>query len=122
MTDFSAGPPTDCPRCPRLLLLREATRVRHPDWHNAPVPSFGSDDPRLLIVGLAPGLNGANRTGRPLTGDFAGMLLYGTLAKFGLSTGIYDARDDDGLTLNQVRITNAVRCVPPGNKPVPAEI
>ena len=97
-------------------------RLRAPDWHNAPVASFGAADARLLIVGLAPGLQGANRTGRPFTGDWAGDLLYQTLLTFGLADGVYGARADDGLTLVDTRITNAVRCVPPQNKPVPAEI
>ena len=94
----------------------------HPEWFNAPVPPFGEDAAVLLIVGLAPGLRGANRTGRPFTGDYAGDLLYGTLRKFGFAEGAYDARPDDGLVLRRVRITNAVRCVPPQNKPEPGEI
>jgi len=117
-----AAPPPDCPRCPRLVALRTALRSRHSDWFNAPVPSFGSLAPRVLVVGLAPGLNGANRTGRPFTGDHAGILLYETLAKFGLATGHYGAATDDGLSLPSARITNAVRCLPPDNKPDPAEI
>jgi uracil-DNA glycosylase family 4 len=112
----------DCPRCPRLVAFRHAWREKEPDWHNAPVPSFGPVDARLLIVGLAPGLQGANRTGRPFTGDFAGDLLYATLARFGFTTGEYAARPDDGLRLVDARITNAVRCVPPENKPVGSEI
>jgi uracil-DNA glycosylase family 4 len=115
-------PGRDCPLCPRLAALRGAERARHPDWHNAPVPSFGGLDARLLVVGLAPGLKGANRTGRPFTGDYAGDLLYGTLAKFGFAQGDYAARAEDGLALVDCRITNAVRCVPPGNRPEPAEI
>ncbi len=115
-------PGRDCALCPRLEKFRKAQRAEHGDWHNAPVPSFGDPDARLLIVGLAPGLKGANRTGRPFTGDFAGDLLYATLIKFGLARGTYAARADDGLTLAQCRISNAVRCVPPENKPVPAEI
>jgi uracil-DNA glycosylase family 4 len=115
-------PGRDCPRCPRLAAFREAWRTREPQWFNAPVPSFGPRDARLLIVGLAPGLRGANRTGRPFTGDYAGELLYGTLHEFGLAKGDYRARPDDGLTLIDCRITNAVRCVPPENKPTPAEI
>jgi uracil-DNA glycosylase family 4 len=115
-------PGRDCALCPRLEKFRTAQRAEHGDWHNAPVPSFGDRDARLLIVGLAPGLKGANRTGRPFTGDFAGDLLYATLIKFGLARGTYAARADDGLTLAQCRISNAVRCVPPENKPVPAEI
>ena len=115
-------PPRDCARCPRLAEFRATQRRAYPDWFNAPVPSFGPETARLLIVGLAPGLRGANRTGRPFTGDYAGDLLYATLAKFGLAEGIYGQRADDGLTLIGSRITNAVRCVPPENKPTPAEI
>ena len=115
-------PSIDCPACPRLAAFRADNRVAHSDWHNAPVPSFGDDDARLLIVGLAPGLRGANRTGRPFTGDFAGDLLYPTLLKFGFAEGDYGASADDGLRLADCRITNAVRCVPPANKPVAAEI
>ena len=115
-------PPRNCPHCPRLVAFRQSARDQYPDWHNAPVPSFGPDSARLLIVGLAPGLKGANRTGRPFTGDYAGELLYRTLIKHGFATGIFDARPDDSLTLIDARITNAVRCVPPENKPTPAEI
>ena len=104
--------------CPRLAGFRSAQRAAHPEWFNAPVPSFGDD--RAVL--LAPGLRGANRTGRPFTGDFAGALLYDTLRKFGFAEGQYDARPDDGLRLRRARIANAVRCVPPQNKPVPAEI
>ncbi len=114
-------PPHDCPLCPRLVDYRLRNRAAHADWFNAPVPSFGSRDSRLLIVGLAPGVSGANRTGRPFTGDFAGELLYGTLLKYGFAKGKYDARPDDGLTLVDCRIANAVRCVPPENKPTPEE-
>lgn len=110
-------PARDCALCPRLAAYRNVQRELHPDWFNAPVPSFGDTQAELLIVGLAPGLKGANRTGRPFTGDYAGDLLYATLRKFGFAYGIYDARPDDGLTLHRVRITNAVRCVPPQNKP-----
>ncbi len=117
-----ADPGRDCPLCPRLVAFRERQRAAHPDWHNAPVPSFGGDDARLLIVGLAPGLQGANRTGRPFTGDWAGDLLYETLIGFGFATGTYDERPDDGLALVDTRITNAVRCVPPENKPTTEEI
>ena len=117
-----AEPDRDCPLCPRLLGFREATRAREPDWFNSPVPSFGDPDGRLLIVGLAPGLQGANRTGRPFTGDFAGDLLYATLIEYGFANGVYQARPDDGLKLIDCRISNAVRCVPPQNKPLPAEI
>jgi uracil-DNA glycosylase family 4 len=115
-------PPRDCPLCPRLCAFRERNREAFPDFFNAPVPSFGSIDAALLIVGLAPGLKGANRTGRPFTGDYAGVLLYGSLARHGLARGNYQARPDDGLELVGVRITNAVRCVPPENKPLPVEI
>jgi uracil-DNA glycosylase len=117
-----ALPARDCPLCPRLAAFRETQRAAHPDWFNAPVPPFGEAVAELLIVGLAPGLRGANRTGRPFTGDYAGGLLYATLRKFGLAEGHYDARVDDGLTLTRARITNAVRCVPPQNKPEPREI
>jgi uracil-DNA glycosylase len=112
----------DCPRCRRLVALRHSLREKQPAWHNAPVPSFGAVTARLLIVGLAPGLQGANRTGRPFTGDFAGDLLYATLASFGFAAGEYAARPDDGLRLVDARITNAVRCVPPENKPVGEEV
>ncbi len=115
-------PGRDCRLCPRLAEFRTAQRAAFPDWHNAPVPAFGAKDGRLLIVGLAPGLRGANRTGRPFTGDYAGDLLYATLAKFGWCRGAYAQRRDDGLTLVDCRITNAVRCVPPENKPAPSEI
>ncbi len=117
-----AEAPLKCPLCPRLVAYREKNAAEEPDWFNAPVPSFGSSDARLLVIGLAPGRTGANRTGRPFTGDWAGDLLYPTLDKFGFSSGSYDARPDDGLTLNKAMITNAVRCVPPENKPVGAEI
>jgi uracil-DNA glycosylase len=116
-------PAPDCPLCPRLAAFRAAQRLAHPDWFNAPVPSFG--DPglaELLIVGLAPGLRGANRTGRPFTGDFAGDLLYRSLLKYGFATGDYRADPADGLVLRGARITNAVRCVPPQNRPEPGEI
>ncbi|MCR6632226.1 MAG: uracil-DNA glycosylase [Magnetospirillum sp.] len=114
-------PAADCPLCPRLVELRHSNRAAWPDWHNAPVPSFGGLDARYLFVGLAPGLRGANRTGRPFTGDYAGDLLYSTLATFGLARGTYGASPDDGFTLVGARVTNAVRCVPPDNKPLPAE-
>jgi uracil-DNA glycosylase family 4 len=114
-------PPRDCPLCPRLVDFRNANRAQFPDWFNAPVPSFGPLDAPLLIVGLAPGLKGANRTGRPFTGDFAGVLLYETLLAFGLARGTYEAHAGDGLELVGCRIANAVRCVPPENKPLPAE-
>jgi uracil-DNA glycosylase family 4 len=115
-------PPRDCPLCERLCAFRNRNRAAFPDFFNAPVPSFGSIEAPLLIVGLAPGLKGANRTGRPFTGDYAGELLYGSLARHGLSQGQYQARADDGFELLGVRITNAVRCVPPENKPLPIEI
>jgi uracil-DNA glycosylase len=115
-------PGRNCPLCPRLAEFRAQVRAREPGWHNAPVASFGDSDARLLIVGLAPGLQGANRTGRPFTGDFAGDLLYATLLEYGFASGVYQARPDDGLTLVDCRISNAVRCVPPQNKPLPVEI
>ena len=118
----STEPGPDCPRCPRLVSFRAASRVREPAWFNAPVPSFGDPDGRLLIVGLAPGLQGANRTGRPFTGDYAGDLLYATLLEYGFASGVYRASPDDGLKLVDCRISNAVRCVPPQNKPLPVEI
>ena len=116
------APDRNCPLCPRLAAFREAARAREPDWFNSPVPSFGDPDARLLIVGLAPGMQGANRTGRPFTGDFAGDLLYATLLEYGFAKGVYQARPDDGLVLVDCRISNAVRCVPPQNKPLPIEI
>ena len=116
------GPAADCGLCPRLVAYREENSTTWPDWHNAPVPSFGPINARLLIVGLAPGVKGANRTGRPFTGDYAGDLLYQTLGKFSFANGKYDRRPDDGLVLDDCRIANGVRCVPPENKPVGAEI
>ncbi|MDF2095291.1 uracil-DNA glycosylase [Aquibaculum arenosum] len=115
-------PPHDCPRCPRLAGFRADNRVRFPSYHNAPVASFGPEDARLLILGLAPGLHGANQTGRPFTGDYAGDLLYPTLVSEGFASGDYGRRPDDGLQLKDCRISNAVRCVPPENKPTTAEI
>ncbi len=115
-------PPRDCPLCPRLVAFREECRGEHPDWWNAPVPAFGDPDAWLAVVGLAPGKHGANRTGRAFTGDYAGELLYATLAKFGLAEGTYDRRPDDGFTLRGAIIVNGVRCLPPANKPTPAEI
>lgn len=114
-------PAKDCALCPRLVAYRQDNQAAHPDWYNGAVASFGDLSARYLVVGLAPGLRGANCTGRPFTGDWAGDLLYGTLLNLGLATGVYDQRPDDGLTLHSVRITNAVRCVPPANKPIPAE-
>lgn len=122
MSPSSSEPPKDCPLCPRLAEFRRANRKEYPGYFNDPVPTFGAKDARLLIVGLAPGLQGANKTGRPFTGDYAGVLLYGTLLKHALAKGTYGARTDDGLTLVDCAITNAVRCVPPENKPTPAEI
>jgi uracil-DNA glycosylase family 4 len=117
-----AAPPRDCALCPRLAAFRQANRNANPDWFNAPVPSFGAPGARLLVVGMAPGLRGANRTGRPFTGDHAGLLLYHTLLRVGLAEGSYGAEADDGLTLKDTRIANAVRCVPPANLPEPAEV
>jgi uracil-DNA glycosylase family 4 len=116
-----AEPPLDCPRCPRLVAFRRELQAMYPDWCNAPVRSFGELDASLLIVGLAPGMRGANRTGRPFTGDYAGELLYSTLLKFGFAKGTFKADPKDGLTLVGARICNAVRCLPPENKPLPAE-
>ena len=118
----SFEPGRDCPLCPRLAEFRAQARAKQPDWYNAPVDSFGDRNARLLIVGLAPGMQGANRTGRPFTGDYAGDLLYATLLEYGFAKGVYQARPDDGLKLVDCRISNAVRCVPPQNKPLPAEI
>lgn len=120
--DADAEPPADCVICPRLAAYRAEIAAVHPDWRNAPVPSFGPTDARLLILGLAPGVTGANRTGRPFTGDFAGTLLYATLAKFGFANDRFAADPDDGLELYDCIVSNAVRCVPPQNKPTPAEI
>ncbi|MFH0298683.1 uracil-DNA glycosylase [Bradyrhizobium sp. 31Argb] len=118
----SIEPDRNCPLCPRLAEFRAEARTKQPGWFNSPVASFGDADARLLIVGLAPGLQGANRTGRPFTGDYAGDLLYATLLEFGFAEGVYEARPDDGLRLIDCRISNAVRCVPPQNKPLPIEI
>ncbi len=115
-------PGRDCARCPRLAAFRKKWRASEPEWFNAPVPSFGPLDARVLIVGLAPGLQGANRTGRPFTGDYAGVLLYDTLSRYRFARGQYGAHPDDGLELSDARITNAVRCVPPENKPTTVEI
>ncbi|MDO8901727.1 MAG: uracil-DNA glycosylase [Phenylobacterium sp.] len=117
----AAEPPRDCPLCPRLVAYRQVNRDAHPDWWNGPAPSFGDPEARLAVVGLAPGRMGANRTGRPFTGDFAGVLLFETLIKQGFAEGSYEARPDDGLRLIDCLITNAVRCAPPGNKPETAE-
>ncbi len=116
-----AEPSRDCPLCPRLVDYRLDNRRREPSWYNGPAPSFGDPNARLLVAGLAPGRSGANRTGRPFTGDYAGTLLYATLDKFGFSRGAFLARADDGLELIDCMVSNAVRCAPPGNKPLPAE-
>ena len=115
-------PPRGCPLCPRLVAFREELRVEYPDWWNAPVPGWGDPDAWLAIVGLAPGKHGANRTGRPFTGDFAGELLFATLLAHGLAEGAYGADPSDDLRLTGAVIVNAVRCLPPANKPTPAEI
>lgn len=119
-------PPADCPLCPRLAGFRHEWREKEPDWHNAPVDTWvsadGDRDVKMLIIGLAPGLRGANQTGRPFTGDYAGDLLYSTLLKYGFAKGQYKAMPDDGMQLQGCAITNAVRCVPPQNKPVGQEI
>lgn len=114
-------PPRDCSLCPRLVDYRRDNRARNPDWWNGPAPSFGDADARLLVLGLAPGRTGANRTGRPFTGDHAGLLLFETLIRTGFARGRYEARPDDGLTLVDCMISNAVRCAPPGNRPETAE-
>jgi uracil-DNA glycosylase family 4 len=117
------SPPShDCPKCPRLCDFRTRNRQNYPTFFNAPVPSFGNLDAEFLVVGLAPGLKGANQTGRPFTGDYAGLVLYSSLLKFGFAKGEYKEKKDDGLELVNFRITNAVRCVPPENKPEPSEI
>ena len=116
-----AEAPRNCPLCPRLVALREACRDEHPGWWNAPVPAFGDRDAWLAIIGLAPGKQGANRTGRPFTGDYAGELLYATLGKFGLAEGTYGADPGDGLLLKGAIILNAVKCLPPQNKTLPVE-
>src|SRR5690606_36144605 len=120
--DAPPEPLHDCPLCPRLAAYRADNRTRHPDWFNGPVPTFGDPQARLLIVGLAPGVAGANRTGRPFTGDYAGDLLYATLSRFGFANGRFAARTDDGLELFDAMIANSVRCVPPQNRPTSAEI
>jgi uracil-DNA glycosylase family 4 len=116
------APAANCPLCPRLVGYRDANRTANPAWFNGAVPSFGPLDARFLVVGLAPGVRGANRTGRPFTGDFAGVLLYQTLIKYGFAVGRYGADPADGIELRDCRVTNAVRCVPPANLPTPAEI
>ncbi|MBI1398785.1 uracil-DNA glycosylase [Hyphomonas sp.] len=119
---FPPEAPASCTLCPRLVAYRESVQAKHPDWFNGAVPSFGAEAAKLLIVGLAPGVTGANRTGRPFTGDWAGDLLYATLDKFGFSKGKFAADPNDGLVLTGAMITNAVRCVPPENKPIGEEI
>ncbi|WP_374655384.1 uracil-DNA glycosylase [Phenylobacterium sp.] len=118
---WGAEPPRDCPLCPRLVAYRAANAAQNPDWWNGPAPSFGDPAARLLVAGLAPGRTGANRTGRPFTGDHAGWMLYDTLTKTGFANGKFDARTDDGLELSDCMVTNAVRCAPPGNKPETSE-
>ncbi len=122
MSTVTPDPPKDCPLCPRLVAYREENARAEPGWFNGAAPSFGDSAARLLIVGLAPGRSGANRTGRPFTGDYAGVLLYSTLQKFGFAQGEYRADPNDGLRLVDAMITNAVRCAPPENKPTPGEI
>jgi uracil-DNA glycosylase family 4 len=122
MTIPAESPGRDCPLCPRLVEYRLANRAKWPDWHNAPVPCWGPQEARIMVLGLAPGVKGANRTGRPFTGDHAGKLLYATLLKFGLARGEYREDPMDGMELTGVRIVNAVRCVPPENLPTPAEV
>jgi uracil-DNA glycosylase len=126
MTAPMAGHPPEpepgCSICPRLVAYRRANEAAHPDWFNGAIPSFGDPKARVLVLGLAPGVAGANRTGRPFTGDFAGTLLYETLAAFGFANGRFEARIDDGLQLSDAMVSNAVRCVPPQNRPQPAEI
>ena len=122
MAERFEEPPLDCPRCPRLVAFRHELQGQYPDWKNAPVRSFGALDARVLIVGLAPGMRGANRTGRPFLGDYAGELLYRTLLKVGLARGAHDPARPEALTLTNCMVSNAVRCVPPANKPTPSEI
>ena len=117
----TAEPDRDCPLCPRLVAYRRENQAEHPDWFNGPAPSFGDSGARLLVLGLAPGRRGANRTGRPFTGDFAGVLLYQTLVKFGFAKGDYRADPGDDLRLIDSMVSNAVRCAPPGNRPLPSE-
>ena len=119
---IQTNPPHDCPLCPRLVAFRQEARAQFPDWHNGPVRNWGDENPKLLIVGLAPGLRGANRTGRPFTGDYAGDLLFATLKLYGLAEGEYRADPADSLTLKHTMIVNSVRCVPPQNKPTGEEI
>ena len=120
--DGPLAPASDCALCPRLAAYRAANRASNPEWFNGPVPSFGRVDAPLLVVGMAPGVRGANRTGRPFTGDHAGLLLYNTLLTQGFASGTYAADPSDGLVLKDCRIANAVRCVPPANLPEPSEV
>ena len=120
MTNVNA--PYNCRKCPRLAEFLDEQRQLKPDYFNGPVPNFYAPDPKLIIIGLAPGLHGANRTGRPFTGDWAGDLLYAAMDKYGFTSGHYDKRADDGLTLKDAMVTNVVRCVPPQNKPISSEI
>jgi len=116
------NPPYDCRKCPRLAAFLDQQRTARPDYFNGPVPNFYTNDPALVVIGLAPGMHGANRTGRPFTGDWAGDLLFDAMKKYGFASGEYDRRSDDGLTLNNAMITNVVRCLPPQNKPTASEI
>lgn len=120
--NLASDPSPDCPLCPRLAAYRAELRVAHPDWFNAPVAPFGDPEAWLAVVGLAPGLSGANRTGRPFTGDGAGGLLFEAMAGQGLAEGVYDGTLDDGMRLAGAVIVNAVRCVPPQNRPTPEEM
>ncbi|MFS4437931.1 uracil-DNA glycosylase [Paracoccaceae bacterium GXU_MW_L88] len=115
-------PPKDCQLCPRLVAFREDSAQKNPDWFAGAVPSFGDEGAELLVLGLAPGLQGAHRTGRPFTGDYAGHLLYETLTEYDWANGKFDARIDDGLKLSGAMVSNAVRCVPPQNKPIGEEV
>ena len=120
--DAADAPAPDCPLCPRLAAFRASNQISHPEWFNAPVPGFGQTGARLLVLGMAPGVKGANRTGRPFTGDHAGLLLYSTLLRFGFAGGHYEGVASDSLVLRDCRVVNAVRCVPPANLPVPVEV
>jgi uracil-DNA glycosylase family 4 len=121
-SDGVDAPAHDCPLCPRLAAYRANNQATHPEWFNAPVPSFGQTGARLLVLGMAPGVKGANRTGRPFTGDHAGLLLFSTLLRFGFASGTYLGTANDSLTLQDCRVVNAVRCVPPANLPIPFEV